>query len=132
MRRRKLFSLIAKVTTAVAVAATPALAPVPAHAADLIPLPPPGKPVVSGLTSTGATLTWAPSAGPVFRYSMKQLVDGQWQGYASMPSTTYTLGGLTPGKQYTFAVYSAALPGSGYTLSPLSEPVTFTTPGYGG
>lgn len=96
-------------------------------AAEPIPLPPPGTPVVSNLTSTTATLTWAPSAGPVFRYSMKRLVDGEWTGYASMPSTTFNLAGLTPGTKYTFAVYAVALVGSGYTLSPLSEPVTFTT-----
>jgi hypothetical protein len=98
-----------------------------AGAAGPIPLPSPGTPVVSNLTSTTATLTWAPSAGPVFRYSMKRLVNGEWTGYASMPSTTVNLAGLTPGDKYTFAVYAVALVGSGYTLSPLSEPVTFVT-----
>jgi hypothetical protein len=107
-----------------------AVAPMsPARAADPVPLPAPGKPVVSNLTATGATLTWAHSAGPVFRYSMRRLVDGAWQGYASMPSNTFTLAGLVPGETYTFAVQSHALPGSGYTSSPLSEPVTVTPAG---
>lgn len=99
-----------------------------ASAADLIPLPPPGQPVVSELTSTSARLTWTRPAGPVFRYSMKQLVGGAWQGYASMPSTTFVVGGLTPGGTYTFAVQAHALAFSGYTSSDLSTPVTFTTP----
>lgn len=98
-----------------------------AHADELIPLPPPGQPVASSITATGATLTWTRPDGPVFRYSMKQLVNGEWVGYASMPSNTITLAGLNPNTEYTFAVLAAALYGSGYTTSPLSEPVTFTT-----
>ncbi|MGN9911814.1 fibronectin type III domain-containing protein [Phytohabitans sp. LJ34] len=96
--------------------------------AELIPLPPPGQPVVSELTPTSARLTWTRSAGPVFRHSMSQFVDGAWRGYASMPFTTFVVGALTPGGTYTFAVQSHALWGSGYTSSPLSPPVTFTTP----
>lgn len=107
-----------------ATAAALTVAPASAARADT-PLPAPGKPVVSNLTATGATLTWAPSAGPVFRYSMQRLVDGAWQGFVSMPSTTVTLSDLAAG-EYTVAVQSHALVGSGYTSSPLSEPVTFT------
>jgi hypothetical protein len=107
-----------------AAAATLTVAPAYAAYADTA-LPAPGKPVVSNLTATGATLTWAPSQGPVFRYSMQRLVDGAWQGFVSMPSTTVTLSDLAAG-EYTVAVQSHALVGSGYTSSPLSEPVTFT------
>jgi hypothetical protein len=64
----------------------------------------------------------------VFRYSMSRFVDGAWQGYASMPFTTFVVGGLTPGSTYTFAVKAHARWGSGYTSSELSPPVTFTTP----
>jgi hypothetical protein len=103
------------------------LSAAPAYADPLIPLPPPGQPVVTDVTSTGATLTWERPAGPVFRYSMLRLVSGEWQGFVSMPFNSYTLGGLTPNTEYTVAVRAAALAGSGYTLSPLSEPVTFTT-----
>jgi hypothetical protein len=106
-----------------ATAAALTVAPVSVARADTA-LPAPGKPVVSNLTATGATLTWAPSTGPVFRYSMQRLVDGVWQGFVSMPSTTVTLSGLAAG-EYTVAVQSHALVGSGYTSSPLSVPVTF-------
>jgi hypothetical protein len=99
-----------------------------ASADALTPLPPPGQPVVSELSPTSARLTWTKPAGPVFRYSMSRLVDGVWQGYASMPFTTFVVAGLTPGGTYTFAVLAVALVGSGYTTSPLSPPVTFTTP----
>ncbi|MDW5329762.1 fibronectin type III domain-containing protein [Plantactinospora sp. KLBMP9567] len=113
------------VLTVVALLALPAAS---AQADPLIPLPPPGQPVASGITPTGATLRWAPSAGPVFRYSTLRLVDGEWQGFSSMPSTTVTFVALIPGTEYTVAVRAAALAGSGYTLSPLSEPLTFSTP----
>ncbi|HYN94015.1 MAG TPA: cellulose binding domain-containing protein [Pilimelia sp.] len=94
----------------------------------LTPLPAPGQPVVSGLTATGATLTWERPAGPVFRYSMQRLVDGAWQGWVSMPGPTFTFSALTPGTTYTVRVFAAALVGTGYTTSPPSEPVSFTTP----
>ncbi|MGX7670326.1 fibronectin type III domain-containing protein [Plantactinospora sp. DSM 117369] len=126
MLGRKLPTLLH--TALLTVAALLALPAAPAQADPLIPLPPPGQPVATGITPTGATLTWAPSAGPVFRYSMQRLVDGEWQGFSSMPSTTVTFVALTPGTEYTVAVRAAALVGSGYTLSPLSEPLTFSTP----
>lgn len=122
MDRRTFPRLVLAVVTAFAL-----LPAQPAQAADPIPLPPPGQPVASNITSTSATLTWAQPQGPVFRYSMKQLVDGQWTGYASMPSNTFTVAGLTPATTYTFAVYAAPLYGMGYSTSPLSPPVTFTT-----
>ncbi|MEE6257897.1 cellulose binding domain-containing protein [Plantactinospora sonchi] len=103
------------------------LSPAPAHADPLIPLPPPGQPVATSVTATGATLTWARPDGPVFRYSMQRLVDGEWQGWLSMPGNSVTLAGLTPDTAYTVAVRAAALADSGYTTSPLSEPLTFTT-----
>jgi hypothetical protein len=120
--RRKLPALVAALACALA---TSPLTGAPAHANQ--PLPAPGRPVATGITATGATLTWTRPTGPVFRYSMRRLVDGQWQGYASMPWTTYTVAGLSPDTEYTFAVQAHALAGSGYTSSPLSEPVTFRT-----
>lgn len=124
MLRRKLpTSLLAAV---LGLALLP-LSPAPAQADPLIPLPPPGQPVATSVTATGATLTWAQPDGPVFRYSMLRLVDGEWQGWLSMPRNSVTLVDLTPDTSYTVAVRAAALPGTGYTLSPLSEPLTFTT-----
>lgn len=99
----------------------------PASADTLVPLPPPSQPVASQVTATSALLSWSSGGGPVFRSSMQQLVNGTWQGYASMPGNTFTVAGLSPDTEYTFAVLSAALPGTGYTTSPLSEPVTFRT-----
>jgi hypothetical protein len=108
-------------------AGQPASASVSAE--TLTPLPPPGQPVVSELTSTSARLTWTRPAGPVFRYQMKQFVDGAWQGYASMPFNTFVVD-LTPGGTRTFAVQAHALVGSGYTSGELSPPVTVTAPSY--
>jgi hypothetical protein len=110
-------------------AGPPASASASASAGTLTPLPPPGQPVVSELTSTSARLTWTRPAGPVFRYQMKQFVDGAWQGYASMPFNTFVVD-LTPGDTRTFAVQAHALVGSGYTSSELSPPVTVTAPWY--
>jgi hypothetical protein len=103
--------------------------PATASTATLTPLPPPGQPVVSELTPTSARLTWTRPAGPVFRYQMKQFVDGVWQGYASMPFNTFVVD-LTPGGTRTVAVQAHALVGSGYTSSDLSPPVTVTAPWY--
>jgi hypothetical protein len=44
-----------------------------------------------------------------------------------MPFNTFTVGGLKPDTEYAFAVQAHALAGSGYSSSPLSEPVTFRT-----
>lgn len=116
------------IALALAAALVAAVAPAtPATADEPVPLPAPGQPVAAQVTATSAVLTWTRPAGPVFRYAMKQLVDGEWQGYASMPGTSFTVAGLAPDAEYSFAVYAAALPGSGYTLSPLSAPVTFRT-----
>ncbi|MFY1668702.1 cellulose binding domain-containing protein [Plantactinospora sp. WMMB334] len=125
MPGRKLPALLHTATLAVALLVLPA---VPAQADPLIPLPPPGRPVATGITPTGATLTWTRPDGPVFRYSMLRLVDGEWQGFSSMPFNTVTFTALTPGTEYTVAVRAAALVDSGYTMSPLSEPLTFSTP----
>ncbi|MDG4793720.1 fibronectin type III domain-containing protein [Micromonospora sp. WMMD1082] len=99
----------------------------PASGDPLVPLPAPGQPLATEVTATSAVLTWSRPDGPVFRYSMQRLVDGAWQGYASMPGTSYALAALTPDTEYTFAVYAAPLAGAGYSVSPLSEPVTFRT-----
>lgn len=122
MNRRGLrLIMVALATTLVGLSVSAAPA-----AAD-VPLPAPEQPVASEITSTSAVLTWPRSGGPVFRYSLMQLVDGEWRGYASAPGTSITLAALTPDTEYTFAVFAAAMPYSGYTTSPLSEPVTFRT-----
>ncbi|MFY1690394.1 fibronectin type III domain-containing protein [Plantactinospora sp. WMMB782] len=120
--------LPALLRTALLAVALLALSATPAQADPLIPLPSPGQPVATDITPTGATLTWTRPTGPVFRYSMQRLVDGEWQGFSSMPFNTVTFVALTPDTEYTVAVRAAALVGSGYTMSPLSEPLTFRTP----
>lgn len=121
-RRPRLIALALAAT--LAALAAPA---VPASADPLPPLPAPTQPVASQITSTSAVLTWASGGGPVFRFSVKRLVDGEWQGYSSMPTPTLNLAALTPDTEYTFAAQAAPLAGSGYGMSPLSEPVTFRT-----
>ncbi|HLL69214.1 MAG TPA: cellulose binding domain-containing protein [Micromonosporaceae bacterium] len=108
-------------------AAAPATSPTPTPTATVTPLPAPGRPVVSELTATGATLTWTPS-GPVFRYSLQYLVNGEWRPYDATNRPVAQLARLTPDTEYTFRVWAAALVGSGYGTSPPSEPVTFRTP----
>jgi cellulose binding protein with CBM2 domain/fibronectin type III domain protein len=79
------------------------------------------------VADTSADLYWTgdvQTGGDV----VQRLVNGMWQPYASKLFGGYLgLANLTPGATYTLRVYSAAFPGSGYTDSAMSAPVTFTT-----
>lgn len=112
-------------------AAAPAASTPPSPTATVVPLPAPGRPVVSDLTPTGVTLTWT-SSGPVFRYSLQYLVDGEWRSLdaTNRPIAQFTR--LSPDTEFTVRVIAHALAYSGYTSSPPSEPVTFRTPPAGG
>jgi chitodextrinase len=103
-----------------------ALAP-PAARADS-PLPAPAGLAAEHVSNTSADLAWSSSglsAGDV----VQDLVHGSWQQYhtANPVFGFLHLASLTPGASYTFRVYSVPVAGLGYTTSPPSAPVTFTT-----
>jgi len=88
----------------------------------------PGQPVVSGLTSTGATLTWpASTAGsyPVADYKVYQESGSTSTLVDTTSATTVNLSGLTIGDTYTYNVIAVDTQGNQSLPSP---PVTFTVP----
>jgi hypothetical protein len=119
-------TLLAVLSTALAFVLLPS-APAPAQAEPLTPLPPPSQLVATSVTATTAVVSWTGPDGPVFRCSMLRLVDGEWQGWLSTPRNHVSLVGLTPDTEYTVAVQAAPMPYSGYSMSPLSAPLTFRT-----
>ena len=88
----------------------------------------PGQPVVSNLTSTGATLTWpASTAGshPVADYKVYQQSGSTSTLVDTTSATTVNLSGLTVGATYTYNVIAVDTQGDQSLPSP---PVTFTVP----
>jgi hypothetical protein len=88
----------------------------------------PGQPVVSNLTSTGATLTWpAATAGsyPVADYKVYQQSGSTSTLVATTAAMTINLSGLTVGDTYTYNVIAVDSQGNQSLPSP---PVTFTVP----
>ena len=88
----------------------------------------PGQPVVSNLTSSGATLTWpAATAGsyPVADYKVYQQSGSTSTLVATTSATTTNLSGLTVGDTYTYNVIAVDAQGDQSLPSP---PVTFTVP----
>ncbi len=87
----------------------------------------PGTPVASGITTTGAALTWAAStdAGSgVAGYEVYR-VSGTTQTLVASPAgTTTTLTGLTPATAYSYVVKAKDVAGN---VSAASAAVTFTT-----
>ncbi|AEE44171.1 glycoside hydrolase family 9 protein [Cellulomonas fimi] len=86
----------------------------------------PGTPVASAVTSTGATLAWAPSTGDpaVSGYDVLRVQGTTTTVVAQTTVPTVTLSGLTPSTAYTYAVRAKNVAGD---VSALSAPVTFTT-----
>lgn len=86
----------------------------------------PGTPVASAVTSTGATLAWAPSTGDpaVSGYDVLRVQGTTTTVVAQTTAPSVTLSGLTPGTAYTYAVRAKNVAGD---VSALSAPVTFTT-----
>ncbi len=98
---------------------------------DTTPPSRPGTPTASGVTSSGATLTWAAStdAVGVTRYDVVR-VSGTTETAAGGSSTTSTtITGLAAGTTYTFAVYASDAAGN---RSPRSNTVNVTTQTGGG
>ena len=83
----------------------------------------PGRPTVSGITSTGATLTWAASSDDVgvTGYAVR---DASGASLATATGTSVTLTGLSPDTAYTVTVVARDAAGNVSTASPSA---TFTT-----
>jgi len=90
----------------------------------------PGMPTASGVTTTLASLVWAPSTDSVgvTGYTVQVLKNGTWSDYTTATINVATVTRLAADTSYTFAVIAHDAPGSN---SPRSQPVTFTTLPYG-
>jgi hypothetical protein len=111
------------------------------YALAATPLPPPGTPVSSSITTTSATFAWTPSSGPVANYTVQVIdpVGTPWRFLATTGATSYTHSGLTPDTVYTYRVIanpadsgSTASSPSGHLYvrtAPLPDSVPPTTPG---
>src|SRR5688572_10407040 len=76
----------------------------PAHAAT--PLPTPGTPVATSVSTTSVSFSWAPSAGPAAGYTIQTIdvVGRPWRFLASTTGTSYTHAGLVPDSVYEYRV----------------------------
>ena len=83
----------------------------------------PGRPTVSNVTATGATLTWQASTDnvAVTGYTVR---DGSGAPIATTTSTTVTLTGLTPATTYSVSVVARDAAGN---VSEASPSTSFTT-----
>jgi len=107
-----------------AVLALSLLSAQPALAAT--PLAAPTQVQAVHVADTSADLWWNYDAN--HREDVVQLRVGTvWQEYARTAASVLALTNLTPGTTYTFRVYSVASPVTGFSDSPPSTPVTFTT-----
>src|SRR5215475_766848 len=85
------------------------------------PLPTPGTPVASTVTTTSITFSWSPSAGPVASYTIQEIEVGtSWQPLATTTATTYTHTGLVPDTIYEYRIVANPVAGSGYAASATS------------
>ena len=87
----------------------------------------PGTPVASGITTTGASLSWAAStdAGSgVAGYDVLRVQGSTSTLVASTTTTSTVLSGLTPSTAYSYAVRAKDVAGN---VSAASAAVTFTT-----
>lgn len=130
---RRLAILVTVVSSALVVAA-------PAHAAT--PLPMPGTPVATNVTTTSVSFSWTPSAGPVADYTIQTIdrVGIPWRFLATTSGTAYTHANLNPDAVYEYRVIANPVAGSDHTASnptpllwvrtrPLPDSVPPTQPG---
>ena len=124
MKRLRILTSIRGFTVA-ALLILGALTAAPAHAATT-PLPAPTGLEVLHVADTTADMYWS---SPCFSTEdvVQRYLNGSWQTYATGVCGYLPLTGLTPGLTYTFRVYSAAVPDIGYSQSPPSVPISFTT-----
>lgn len=122
-RKRILRLLLAAL--ALALPLTLAAPNTPAAYADS-PLPAPTGLQAVHVSDTAAELDWL-SSGLTGGNVVQRYIGGAWTQYATNTYGYLALTGLTPGASYTFRVYSVPVAGLGYTTSPPSAPLTFTT-----
>ncbi|CAL9390284.1 hypothetical protein SUDANB95_01237 [Actinosynnema sp. ALI-1.44] len=100
--------------------------------ADTTPPTVPGTPVASGITTTGATLTWTASSDAesgVKDYDVVAVEGDALRVVATVTGTTYAVTGLRPDTAYRFAVVARNGAGLRSGMSPIG---TFTTKADGG
>jgi hypothetical protein len=119
---RRTITLVA--LTMASVMAVSAVSAVPALAAT--PLQAPTQVQAVHVADRSADLWWTYDVNHREDVIQRQ-VNNVWQEYARSPGSALALTNLTPGTTYTFRVYSVASPITGYSDSPPSTPVTFTT-----
>jgi Cellulose binding domain len=90
------------------------------------PLPAPTNLHARHVSDTGADLDWLRD-GFTATDVVQRLVNGVWQEWARTTSGFLPLTNLTPGTTYTFRVYLIPVSGLGYSTSPPSAPLSFTT-----
>ncbi len=111
--------------TLVAAACLGVLVLAPAAYADS-PLPAPTDVQAVHVADTSADVWWL-RTGQAAQDVVERQVNGVWREYARGLSGSLALTGLTPATTYTFRIYSIPVVGAGYTTSPPSAPVSFTT-----
>jgi hypothetical protein len=90
------------------------------------PLPAPTDVQAVHVADTSADVWWLRD-GASAQDVVERKVNGVWREYARGLYGSLALTGLTPGTTYTFRIYSIPVEGLGYTTSPRSVPVSFTT-----
>ncbi len=90
----------------------------------------PGTPAVSGVTGTGAALTWTAStdAVGVTAYQVVRVHNGTESALTTTTTPSATLANLTPATAHTVAVYALDAAGNRSTRSPSATFTTGTAP----
>lgn len=112
------------VAAVLSLAAILVLTPRPALADS--PLRTPTQIQVVHVADTSADIWWLRD-GSAKEDVAEQRVNGVWREYARGLFGSLHLSNLTPGATYTFRIYSVAYPGSGFTDSARTVPITVTT-----
>lgn len=119
---RRTLLLVGAAMTAVLTLATVSAQP----AFAVTPLPAPSQLQAVHVADQSADLWW--NYDPNHREDVVQRkVGNAWQEYGRSLGGALALTGLSPGTTYTFRVYSTVPPGSDFSESAPSAPVTFTT-----
>lgn len=112
--------------TIVAAAMVTALATTQAPAYADTPLPAPTNLQAVHVADTSADLWWL-SDGLSQQDVAERFVNGHWTEYSRGLHGVLNLTGLSRATTYTFRFYSIPVTGLGYTTSPRSAPISFTT-----